>query len=192
MGSRAALTQPLPLSASRDQPRGGGGSGLMTCPGGRAGSCGQSRILASRSRGAGPHAPTALKDLRAQSWTGHVLLVSQHGDWSGALPLWQSSIGAAIALLIPAATGGSTSPNKSNKRMKARRMIINGNSFAGGLSVMARAVKARNCVGCAAARPCPRPPLTLSLSPFALKSATGRGNWFALVVGMCHRRRSVG
>jgi hypothetical protein len=57
-----------------------------------------------------------------------VLLVSQHGEWSGELPS-QSSIGAAMAALIPAATGGSTSPNKSNKRMKARRMIINGNRF---------------------------------------------------------------
>ena len=101
----------------------------MTSPGGQAASCGQSRARDSRSRGGGPHALTALKDLRAQSWVGHVLLVSQHGEWSGDLPLLQCSIGAAMAPLIPAATDGSTSPNMSSNTMKARRMIINGNRF---------------------------------------------------------------
>ena len=34
----------------------------------------------------------------------------------------------------------------------------------------------------------PRPPLTLTLSPFALKSATGRGDGVAPVVSVGHRQ----
>jgi hypothetical protein len=36
----------------------------------------------------------------------------------------QSSIGADMTLLIPVATGGSTSPSMSRNRMKVRRMTL--------------------------------------------------------------------
>jgi hypothetical protein len=93
----------------------------MTRPGGRASSRGQWTAPASRRKRAWPHAPTALTHLSAQSWGGQVFLVSQHGHSSGDMPV-QSSIGADMTLLIPVATGGTTSPSMSSNSMKARRM----------------------------------------------------------------------